>query len=320
MARNKLTRSKPRGDDQFELFVPDVGDLPIKDKQSIMALPLLHVGDYRGNAKLVDNVSMFAAGARIDIKAPADVGIATIRDYDVILFFISVLVDWLNKGMDASRHVELHAHSLLKFTRRGDGRKQYEMLEKTLERLKSTTITIKYSDGDKESVKSVGWLDEYKFERDELTGKFKTLHLSLPKWIYDATLNHKSVLKLHRDYFLLSSPQARWLYRLMRKSAGNNAEGWRFSLRELYERSGSPIAFPQWKYFLKKLLKTGPLLDYHTALDTDDSGSENLYFIKDEQLLNLLEQPPRSLHEFQKTWLSDDVVKLIESGVIYEPE
>ena len=47
------------------------------------------------------------------------------------------------------------------------------------------------------------------------------------------------VLTIHEDYFLLTGGIERWLYRVARKHAGHQEIGWQFTVRQLYEKSGS---------------------------------------------------------------------------------
>jgi len=288
MPRKSLLRLPPKGDEQPDLFIPDIDDIAVKDNHSLMTMPLLYIGEYRGKVKPVTKMEWISGSQSVKVVAPTDVGIATIRDFDVILFFISVLTERINRGEEISRNLTLHAYSILKFARRGDGRTQYDSLAKALERLKFTGIKM----NTKESLKNLSkegtlsWLDDYYFERDEKTGIVSELKVSLPQWIVDCAKNNRSILTLDKDYFLLP-PLGRWLYRLMRKSAGYNAEGWCYTIEELYNRSGSNREYSKWKYDLKKMLKIAPVLEYHTNWVTDKEGNEKLYYMRDEQLINL---------------------------------
>lgn len=318
MARKvRLMREAPQGDEQIEMFVPDVGDIPLKDKQTIMTLPLLKVGDYRGRAKPVSKVEMHEKGVDVVVTAPSDIGIATIRDYDLILFALSTIRQWMNMGEKPARTLELHAHHFLKFTRRGTGRKQYDDLISSLRRLKATTIFLSAETDKQVGEDGTNWLDKYTYVRDKETGKISTLKITIPEWIYQAAIGDKNILTLHRDYFLLV-PQARWLYRIMRKSAGVSEHGWRYNLKTLHQRAGTTRAYSKWRFDFLKLLnegtENGQVLDYVTNIKTNSAGEEVLYFMKAEKLLTLLssDKEVTHLHPFAKEWLSAEGEKYRE--------
>lgn len=328
-------RAAPKGDNQPDMFVPDIQDLPLKDFGELMNAPLLFNGDYRGNTKKVTKLEYTGKKSTVRVEAP-ECGIATIRDYDIILFAISAIIETVNQKDDdlpLSRYFGTHAYTFLKFSRRGDGKKQYEDLAKALHRLKSTTIYIghKNNKGEEIGAKGLSWIDEYKFERDPKTGKITHLEFDLAKWIYDAVQSHTSVLTLNKDYFLFT-PQARWIYRLIRKSAGNNLHGWRYSMDELYRLSGSQNSKRNWKFHFKKMLKgdkTRPaLLDFETTVVKDaKTGKEYLHYIHIEQLEKLLsnfdlskgidyENVPVDTSKLNmiKPWLSEENFRLLKEA------
>jgi plasmid replication initiation protein len=47
------------------------------------------------------------------------------------------------------------------------------------------------------------------------------------------------VLRIHEDYFLLTGGIERFLYRVARKHAGMQPDGWSFTMRQLHLKSGS---------------------------------------------------------------------------------
>lgn len=85
-------------------------------------------------------------------------------------------------------------------------------------------------------------------------------------------------------YFELPSGLARWLYRVVRKQAGDNANGWRWPIAELHERSGSTQPVRQFPVDLRKLAEADPLPEYHLTLYTDKTGGEALHAVRPSKL------------------------------------
>ena len=67
--------------------------------------------------------------------------------------------------------------------------------------------------------------------------------MTLPDWLFDGIAMKGGVLTIHEDYFLLTGGIERWMYRVARKHAGRQEMGWRFTMRQLYEKSGSSARF-----------------------------------------------------------------------------
>src|SRR5690606_18943172 len=82
------------------------------------------------------------------------------------------------------------------------------------------------------------WLDEWK-ERADGQGHPLGLELVVPDWFYAGVVDAALVLTIDAAYFDLRGGIERWLYRLVRKHAGRQTEGWRFDFAHLYRKSGS---------------------------------------------------------------------------------
>lgn len=308
----RIVRTPPREDAQLELFVPDLVDIPLKDGQSLMTLPVLHIGDYKGRTKPVTRLEY--ASEKGTCTVTGEYGIATIRDYDLLIFAISHLVDAMNRDEPVSRYFGCSAYTFLKFARRGDGRKQYEGLQESLRRLKTTNIETTFIKSDVEKTTGMSWINDYTFERDTKTGQVTELLFEIPKWVYEPVVEKGKFLTLSHDYFLLV-PMMRWLYRVMRKSAGQQLQGWRYSIDELYRLSGSQNEKRKWKSHLRQLLRsTHPeWLDYLTCFHTESNGTEMLYFIHVDSFCTLHERIKDNpfdarLHDWQRHWVSEETL------------
>ena len=50
--------------------------------------------------------------------------------------------------------------------------------------------------------------------------------ITLPDWLYQGIVERGGVLRIHEDYFLLTGGIERFLYRVARKHAGMQPDGW----------------------------------------------------------------------------------------------
>ena len=151
------------------------------------------------------------------------------------------------------------------------GGSQYERLEKSIARLKNTNVVTTLRAKFKRTV-MFSWIEYAELDRDA-KGRVTHATVVLPEWLYEAVSSKSLILSLHRDYFLLTGALERWLYRFVRKSAGRSASGWKWKLRTLHERSGSPRAYKYFVRDLKRVIHRGRLLDYELSLSVENGES-----------------------------------------------
>ncbi len=70
------------------------------------------------------------------------------------------------------------------------------------------------------------------------------------------------VLTIHEDYFILTGGIERWLYRVARKHAGHQEAGWSFTMRQLYDKSGSAARFSDFAIDVRKIVEADSLPEY----------------------------------------------------------
>jgi plasmid replication initiation protein len=92
------------------------------------------------------------------------------------------------------------------------------------------------------------------------------------------------VLTIHEDYFLLTGGIERWLYRVARKHAGQQEGAWQFTMRQLYEKSGSSACFSDFAIDVRKVVELDSLPEYTTILHKNEEGEEILHFLRRDQL------------------------------------
>jgi plasmid replication initiation protein len=217
----------------------------------------------------------------IQVYAPEKTGIANISDWDIIIYCAAHIRAALNAGEPTSQRVRIVPAEYLRATRRHNGKKYQDGITDGLRRLKATQIetSIRLED-QRGSFKKDGhfsWINDYWVTSRiiNMAGGPKEIvehyELELCSWLYQAILNTSLVLTLDSDYFLLDGGYERWLYRLVRKSAGRGE--WTWTLAQLYERSGQGEPYNKFAFHIREIVKRadadGPLfLGYALALKT----------------------------------------------------
>jgi plasmid replication initiation protein len=105
---------------------------------------------------------------------------------------------------------------------------------------------------------------------DEQTRETTGMTLTLPDWLYRGIVTKGGVLTIHEDYFLLTGGISRWLYRVARKHAGTQELGWQFTMRQLFEKSGSTARFSDFALDVRKVVEADGLPEYALALHHTD--------------------------------------------------
>lgn len=266
-------KPKPKAD-QLDLFVADLVDVPVKGERETLSLPFFSLSKGKRSRMTYDH-----NGVLVDVSSPAHIGIANIWDADVLLWCASELIAARERGRETCTRVSLQPYALMKATGRDTGGGSYEQLlgemhrkssgssRETigaLDRLKHTTVktNVRGPGGDRTELFS--WLERVQIDRD-IAGNVKAVEITLPQWFYDAVMNG-TVLTLSPEYFQITSGLERWLYRLVRRHAGNQSHGWAFSMDELHRKSGSSRALKYFARDLRQIVAANALPEYHLEM------------------------------------------------------
>ncbi|MGP7982486.1 replication initiator protein A, partial [Rhodoblastus sp.] len=241
------------------------------------------------------------------IEGGAEVGIATVFDYDIFLNMVSHLAEEVrrfrietSKGLRPTLPPKIYrpnVANILKFSHRQSGGRQYEEVEEALRRLAKTSITItNLAGGKRRQVDTRPLLGEYRIISKTKTGKIDQIEIHIPDWVYLSVVRAEKTLPLltmNADYFLISSGLGRFIYRLARKAAGKNEA--RYTARDLHKRSGSP---QEYRFFLRDLkefvtrTQAFPMPDYDLAMTDGRDGP--VVLMKRRSVANL-EEPDAPL-------------------------
>ncbi len=288
-----FSRPAPLDDAQLMFFVPTVQDAPIKDDFNLMDIAPFALSKSGGAGviryELKDSI--------ITIEGGAEVGLATAYDYDIVINMISHLAEATRqyrideaKGLKPSIPPQVYrpaAAEILKFCRRELGGKQYEDLERALARLQATNIRITNLKGDRDArdrraTESFPLIGRYKVVSRTYQDRIDQVEIEIPLWVYDGVVRpdgKPTILTLNPDYFLLSRPIAKFIYRLARKAAGDTTAF--YSLKELHKRSGAKVPMRKFRQTIVEIVetaKTTPLPDYDLSLE--DRGHDMILHMR----------------------------------------
>lgn len=264
---------------EFDLFVPRMGELRLKDQREVMERPFFALGK-RKRLKPIEYTSP-DGDIWVHVSANPRFGIATIWDADILIWATSRLNQLRESGTnDVPRTLHVSAYELLRAIRRDTGGKGYKELVAAVERLQSTVIETSIRAPKRNKRAQFGWLDDFTLETDPETGASKGLSLTLSNWVYEGLMKERSLLTLHPDYFTLSGGVERAIYRIARKHAGDQPDGWVCRVSVLYEKTGSESPLKQFAYLLKRIVEADALPDYGMSYTTTRDGAAAVHFVR----------------------------------------
>lgn len=279
-----LKRAPPIDDDQLMFFVPSVHDAPLKDE-----INLMDVAPFSLSKTKRDGIIRYELGdSIITVEGGAEVGIANAYDYDIFLNMVSYLAEEMRRYVASEKkHLRPNlpgrvyrptAAQILKFCRRGQGGKQYLELERALDRLQATRIKIvNLGDGKRRDAESFPFIGRYKVVSRTAQDNIDQVEIEIPNWVYDGVvqpLGKPSILTLNPDYFLITKPIARFIYRLARKAAGQTEAF--YKMKDLHYRSGSQLPLRKFRQTVEEVVKStvsDPLPDYDLELREGREGT-----------------------------------------------
>jgi len=259
--------------DQFELFLPYIADMPLRDQREMMERPFFSLAKSK-RVKPIDYTSPDGK-AWVHVSANPDYGMATIWDADILIYCASVLADMARRGAnDIPRKLHLMPYDLLRAIHRPTTGRAYELLGQSLDRLVSTTIKTNIRAENRREA-TFSWLDGWTQLVDERTERSRGMTIELSNWFYEGVLMQGGVLSIDRAYFDLTGGRERWLYKVARKHAGGAGEGgFAISMPTLFEKSGAEGAYRRFKFEIAKIAERDPLPGYTLLLEQPDGKRE----------------------------------------------
>jgi plasmid replication initiation protein len=245
----------------LELFRALPGPTAVRDVQDIMTYPFFSLG----KSKRIAPIAFRSGDVRVHVEGTVEHGIASIWDADVLIWTTSQLVQARDAGVPTSRRIGATPREILMFIRRGTSARDYDRLKAALDRLQSTSVSTSIRQGASRRLHRFSWINEWK----ELA--------IIPDWFYAAITDSSKILTIDPAYFELTGGIERWLYRLVRKHAGAQPQGWRFDVPFLHRKSGSLARLSDFALDLRRIAERQSLPGYRIGL-VRSSAVESLLF------------------------------------------
>ncbi|MBB3475433.1 replication initiator protein A [Sphingomonas sp. BK345] len=277
-----MTRARREAvSDQFELFLPYLADLPLRDQREMMERPFFSLA----KSKRVKPIDYRSPDGKtwVHVSASAEYGMATIWDADILIYCASMLADMARRGAnDVPRKLHVMPFDLLRAIGREPTGRAYELLGQALDRLVATTVktNIRADAGAPANARSrreatFSWLDGWAQLVDERTERSRGMTIELSNWFYEGVLMSGGVLSIDRAYFDITGGRERWLYKVARKHAGGAGEGgFAISLPTLFEKSGAEGQYRRFKFEIAKIAERDELPGFALAIEPGEGKRE----------------------------------------------
>ena len=259
-------RKPPKSDAQLDIFSAIFSDISTRDVQDTMEAPFLSLS----KKPRLEPIKYESNGIEVMVTGSNPHGIATIWDWDLMMWLMSQIRHAMDNKLPVSRQIRFSRGAFLRDARRNVSGDEYRRLATAIDRLRTTNVqtTIRAPKGRRRI--GFSWL-EYTETESDVDDAIREALVVIPEWLFDAITDKSRVLTLHRDYYLLSGGLERWLYRFIRKAAGRDT--WRWKMKTLHERSGSTRSYKYFARDLRKIIKKEVLLDYKLSEEKGDSES-----------------------------------------------
>lgn len=261
---------------QLDMLTVSAFEPPLRDNRDVMEFPFLSL-----QKKRVVPIEFQGPKVSIEVHSPAKFGIATIWDWDLVIFAASHLNDAIENSGTASPNIRFAPHDALRQMRRGTSGRHYAELANAIRRLRMTTVitNIRFDDEAGEE-RPFSWLSNYaipkKYALSSMTPEnpngeadpSRPWEIELPPWLYKAVLRQREILAVHPDYFDLTGGVERWLYRLARKAVPDKADfpGISFRMETLFARSGLSGRLRQFRAKLEEIAEKQTLPEYDVVI------------------------------------------------------
>jgi len=253
-------------DGQFDLFLPYISDVPLRDQREVMERPFFSLA----KSKRLKPIDYRSPDGKfwVHVSANPDYGMATIWDADILIYCASMISDMKRRGLnDIPRTLHIMPYDLLRAIGRPTTGRAYELLGQALDRLQSTTVKTNIRAENRREA-TFSWLDSWTQLVDEKTERSRGMSLSLASWFYEGLMMEGGVLSIDRAYFDISGGRERWLYKVARKHAGGAGEGgFAISMPTLFEKSGAEGQYRRFKFELLKIVEKNDLPGYALGVE-----------------------------------------------------
>jgi hypothetical protein len=181
-----MSKRSARRDENFDLFVPRMNELPLKDQREMMERPFFSLAK-RKRLKAIEYESPDGE-IRVHVSGNPTFGIATIWDADILIWAASHLNRFGRRARTTSPH---HSHHGLRPAQGASSRHRGSRLSRAPGRA-SAPRGHHNPDLDPGSqaqkMAQFGWLDEWTMEVDPETDAPRGLTITLSNWMFEGIL------------------------------------------------------------------------------------------------------------------------------------
>lgn len=259
--------------EQMDMFRALPGDMAPRDAQDLMAHPFFSLAKSRRTVP----INFHAGSVTVHVEGTLEHGIATIWDADILIWAASQIVEARDAGIPTSRLMRATPYEILRFIGRGSSSRDYRRLKAALDRLQSTSVATSIREITGRRLHRFSWINEWK-ELAATDGRPMGIELILADWFYSGVLDQALVLTIDPAYFRLKGGIERWMYRLVRKHAGRQEDGWQFDFRHLHRKSGSTARYSDFALDLRALVARQSLPGYQLEIVSLPPSTEILAF------------------------------------------
>lgn len=278
---SEVTRSDPHPIRDF--FIGELVDYAPKDSRDMMERPFFSLSKRKRNKAIEyenDDKSVF-----VRVTPHPSYGMATIWDADILIWCISRIMAERDRGRNnVERTIYTTPYELLKGIARGTSGADYRDLMAALRRLRNTEVETNIRSG-RRKYAAFKWIEDTEGEgsSEDDPEQLKSISLTIPRWLYTGLLSTGGVLTLDREYFLLTSGVERAVYRIARKHAGNQPDGWTCKVKTLHQKTGSEEVVRNFALRVRKLAQREGTDDqlprYRVTMTKTQDGSEAVHFV-----------------------------------------
>jgi plasmid replication initiation protein len=264
-------------DRQFDLFLPYISDLPLRDQRETMERPFFSLSKNK-RIKPIEYTSPDGT-VFVNVYPNEKFGMATIWDADILIWAASTISRLKKAGVnDIPRTLHCQPYDILKTIGRATGGKEYKLLREALSRLQATAIVTNIrAEKTKTKERQFSWIEGFVDLVDEETNQSRGMSITMAEWFYEGVIMDGGILAIDPAYFAISSGRERWLYRVARKHAGGaDAEGFAIPLPTLFEKSGAEGLYRRFKFEMQAIVRRNEVPEFVFRLEDDVRGGEPL--------------------------------------------
>src|SRR5699024_9508318 len=133
----------------------------------------------------------------------------------------------------------------------------------------STVIATTIRNGPHWRRRQFSWVNEWE-EMTTRAGRVEGMEFVLPEWFYNSVIDRSLVLTIDPTYFRLTGGIERWLYRVARKHAGHQRQGWTFEVSHLHAKSGSLARPSDFALDIRRIAERQRLPGYRLQIEREN--------------------------------------------------